>query len=1151
LLAYILAVVVLLVAALLAFGLAALLHLQGAAYLVFVILVMLVGIAAAITIIVMHLRAKKEKEQQGQETRTAATAELDLMLSDANRKLRTSQQGAKALDSMPLLYILGDNGSAKTTTVLRSGLDPELLAGTATLDGDQVQTNVLNLWFTKAAALLEVGASVRPNNALLDRLVHRTRAKAYRSAFGSGAAPRAVIVCVSADQLLVADAGQSLMASARATGTQLREISRILGMPLPVYVIVTKLDRVSHFAEYVRNLSDAEVHQILGVPLPRSEASAGVYAEQASRLLAGVVDGLVYQLGEFRVEMLDRENEPRNVSGVYEFPRELGKLRKNLNQYLVELCKPSQLSANPYLRGFYFTGIRARVVERAVSAPAAVEQRSTPQDAGATQYINLSMGRPAARAAAPAPVMTQARVPQWTFLPRLLPEVILGDRSALTATKQSAPARLFRRILYGTLAFLLALYTIFLIVSYINNAAIERRIQHDASVLPRADATAISMPGLGELRALDDLRQTIAQLDGYQQNGAPLSYRWGLYAGEKLSTQARNVYFDRFRPMLLNPAQSGFVATMRGLPETPANPNDFSLYNAAYNPLKAYLTTTSNPEKSDPKFLTPVFLQYWIGSRTSVDSEQQDLAKKQIDFYGSELLHHPPYSITTDLVTRDHTRSYLHNFLGVTRVYQAMLSDADKSGTTIDFNKMYPGSGMYVQDAHVVRGAFSKDGFGFMQKAVQHPDTYAAGETWVLGDAGGQALSTAVSGSALWSQYSADFLKEWRSFLASARVVPCSGVKDAVTRLNALGAPASPILELFFVVSHNTAVSDPQIKSVFQPAQFLVDANATDKLIGPNSTPYMTALSNLAGAADLASQNPNPPDPVAAFAPVQQQVVMANGAVQQVSQGFNVDSQGHTETVVMNLMKAPIECVDKNKPSVNAATNGGADAMCGPVNRLLAKYPFANNSSVMATVPEVDGAFAPDTGQVWVARNGPFKAIMTQQGAQFAAVPPNPVNQRFLSFYNRAFHLSSALYPNNAKSAAFSFNLRFIPGNGVSSATFVMDGQRIPQGSNSYTFNWNGTSAQNASLLVDNLTALPSQGTWSVFQLVRSAQITRTAGGYRLDYVINNAITVQGHAASGTGGGQRIATFELSGPAADFLVPEGFGGAACVRPLPQ
>ena len=110
LLAYMLAIVVVLVAALLAFGLAALLHLQGAAYLIFVIIVLLLGIAAAVTIIVHHLRAKKEKEQQGEPAGTAATAELDLLLNDANRKLRTSQQGAKTLEALPLLYILGETG---------------------------------------------------------------------------------------------------------------------------------------------------------------------------------------------------------------------------------------------------------------------------------------------------------------------------------------------------------------------------------------------------------------------------------------------------------------------------------------------------------------------------------------------------------------------------------------------------------------------------------------------------------------------------------------------------------------------------------------------------------------------------------------------------------------------------------------------------------------------------------------------------------------------------------------------------------------------------------------------------------------------------------------------------------------------------------
>ncbi len=1149
-LAYILAVIVLLVAALLAFGLAALLHLGGGMYLGFVIAVFLLGIAATITIIVMHRRAKKEREQQGAEAGSAATAELDLMLNDANRKLRTSQQGAKALDALPLLYILGESGSAKTTTVLKSGLDPELLAGSASQDGEQVPTAVINLWFTKAAALLEVGASVRSNATLLGRLVHRTRAKAYRSAFGSGAAPRAVVVCLSADQLLVQDAGQSLMTSARATGTQLREISRILGMPVPVYVIITKLDRVPHFAEYVRNLSDAEVRQVLGVPLPRSEASAGVYAEQASRALAGVIDRLVYQLGEFRVEMLDRETDPKNVGGVYEFPREFGKFRKNLNQYLVELCKPSQLSANPYLRGFYFSGIRARIVERAVNTPAAVEPRPVFQDAGATQFINLSMARTAPRSAAAAPVMTQARVPQWTFLARVLPEVILGDRSALTATRQSAPAKLFRRILYGTIAFLFAVYIVCLTVSYFNNAAVERRIQDAAHALPASDATAISMAGEGELRALDGLRQTIVQLQGWRNQGAPFSYRVGLYQGEKLEDEARQVYFDRFRPMLLNPAQAGFAGYMRNLPTVPQDISNLDSYLSAYNSLKAYLITTNHPEKSDPKFLTPVFLSAWNGSRPPLDDKQKNLVSQQIDFYANELLRQPPYSITPDAGVVDHTQDYLSKFLAETRIYQNMLLDADKAGSPIDFNRTYPDAVKWVRDDKTVRGAFSRNGFDAMQGALKNPGKYAQGERWVLGDKSSQLPDLQTLSNTLSGKYQSDYLAAWTGFLQSARVSHCNSLQEASAELDALSGPTSPILELMYTISHNTAVPNDAISKVFQPAQVVVDPNAKDRLTNQTNQQYLQALAALKGAVDQAL--PAPPKDAAAFQPISTAVTTAKGAVTPITLNFNVDPDRsrHTETSIKDRLLEPIKCVEDQAPKAGDAENKSGGAICQAITHLAGKFPFATNASAPpAALAEVDKVFAPETGELWTNFAG-LKGALVPSGQQYVAAPsaPGPVNPKFPPFFSRAAHISTVMYPNGAKSASFTFNLRFIPGNGVSSATFVMDGQKIASG-NTQSFNWSGVAAQSASLLVDGVSTQPYTGTWSVFQLVRDAQITRTAGGYRLDYKVNSAITVQNRATTGTGGGTKLATFELSGPGADLLVGDGFIGLNCAYPV--
>ena len=1152
-LAYVLAVVVVLVAALLGFGLAALMNLHGMWYWGFVVALLLLGIGAAITILVFHYRARKERELEGDAAGAGDSSDLDLLLNDANRKLRSSQQGAKALDSLPLIYILGDTGAAKTTTVMQSGLDPELLVGSASTATEQTPTQVLNLWYSRQAALLEVGAAVRANNALFARLVHRTRAKAYRSAFGTGAAPRAVIVCLSMDQLLAADGGSSLMASARSTGSHLRELSRLLGMPIPVYVMITKLDRIAHFDKYARNLTEEEVRQVLGATLPRSDATVGTYADKAAKSLAKVIDGIVYQLGEFRVEILDRENDPRNTSGAYEFPRELGKMRKGLNQYLVELCKPSQLSANPYLRGVYFTGIRARVVERAAVAPLAAE-RPVEQDPGATQFLKISMGQAGygSRAAAP-PVMVQSRVPQWTFLPRLIPEVIFGDKSALSASRQTAPARLFRRILFGTLAFLFALYCFCLVVSYINNSRLERRIARAAHALPVVDAMSISPPGLSDLRALEDLRQTIVELDGYQKNGAPLRFGVGLYQGEKLDREARSIYFDRFRPRLLNPAQNNMVNFMHGLPDAPLESaaNDSNVYKAAYNPLKAYLITTKNPEKSQTAFLTPVFLQYWIGGGR-VDDEQQQLAQKQIDFYGNELLRTPPpYSISPDTATVEHTRTYLSKLGASTRIYQAMLDDADKASTQIDFKKLYPGAANYVVDGHLVRGAFTRDGFTRMQDNLKHPERFANGEPWVLGDQHPVSATSASAGMDFASQYSGDYLKEWHEFLAGAHVVNCGSLPDASSRLNILALSSSPLLELFFTISHNTAVSDPQIKSTFQPAQVLVDPNATDRLIGVgNNKPYIDALLALALAIDQADKAPNITTDSTAFAPISTQIGAANAAAQQTAQAFNMDPKTHTGDMLLALMQDPVKCVARFEPSPGAAGNGGGQKMCSAINPLLNKFPFSSNSNAApASLQEVDSAFAPETGALATAYNTVLNKILAPSGTHYVAAPtaPGRVNPKFINYFERAEHISTALYSGGAKSPTLAFTLRFIPGNGVKSASLAIDGQRVPAGSSSQSYTWTASSAQKVSLIYDDTEAFSDQGTWSLFQMVRNAQIARTGGGFKLDYPID--LTVAGHKVNGTGAAAKTVTFELSGPGAEFLTGDGFTGLNCVQPV--
>jgi type VI secretion system protein ImpL len=1137
LLIYLLVVAVVLVAALLAFGLAALFHLSGSAYIVFVLAILLVGLAAAAAILWMHLRRKGTGA--GELPSGGETGELDLLLNDANSRLRTSQQGARTLDSLPLVYVLGDSGSAKTTQVLRSGLDPELLAGTAAQVGDVQPTPLVNLWLTGAAAIVEAGAAVRQSGPLLTRLVERTRPRAYRSAFGPGAPARVAVVCLSADQLMAGDAGASAVASARATGAQLREISRLLGTPLPVYVIVTKLDRAPYFAEFVRNLSNEEAALILGATLPKSEATAGVYAHQVSKELGTVLDALCYSLGEFRVEMLARETEPANAPPVYEFPREFGKLRKALNQFLVELCKPSHLSVNPYLRGFYFTGIRAQLVERR-SGAAAPTPEPQPSSDTATSFYHRSTGM-GALSAQPAqqPTVVTTRVPQWTFLPRLFPQVILGDRTAQAATQHTAPARLFRRILFATLGALFLVYTVLLFVSYLNNAALESSILDAARALPITSGSNPT-PSTADVRALDSLRKTILQLDGYQQHGAPLWYHWGLYQGDKLRDRARSVYFARFRPMLLAPAQENFATYLRNLPAAATNDTPYSQYNAGYSPLKAYLITAGYHEKSTSAFLTPVFLQYWIGTRT-VDADQQDLARQQIDFYATELARHDPYSIQADNGIVQHAQGYLNSFGGGARIYQAMISDANKRNAGIDFNLQYPGSDRYVIDRRHVDGAYTRPGFAFMKDAILHADRYFAGESWVLGDQAAQGLDINAIRTYLLSTYPTDFIGQWNDFLARASIVGCGSVHDAPDRLSALAgsgaSSGSPLLELLYTVSHHTAVDDQQIKPAFQSSQKIVDPEAAGNFTGPGNQTYTSKLLDIAGAITLVAANPNP-DPNAGLQ-VNTAVVSAQTALRTIAQSFPGDAEHTDRRRVLELLNEPISCADGLANAIGTAPANGAGArICAAIRPLLAKYPFNPGSNTEAGIAEVNQVLAPDTGVLWVQYKTALNQLLPLQVSSYVAASPK-VNPAFVQFFNRAAQISSKLYAPGAQNPAFNFSLRFISANGVSNPVINMDGQRVSTGPNSEFFKWSGADAHQASLVWDGGDAT-YEGPWAVFHLVKGAKWSRSADGTRLEFPLQT--TFAGQNVSGNGHG---VSYDLSGTGESLLNPSYFSGLSC------
>ncbi len=556
------------------------------------------GLAAIAAILVLRKKIDEAVPlgKGGTAAKSPNAGALDDLLREAESKLAGSaRSGAKSLRTLPMLYVLGDASSAKTTAVLKSGLEPELLAGQIYREQDVVPTAVANIWYTQKAAIVEAGNLLRSDGALWSRLLARTRPAAAKSAFAGGAPFRAAIVCVSCDQFLGTTSTEAVQAAAAGTGERLRQLATALGTQVPVYVLFTKLDRVPGFTEYVRNLSFDEASELIGAA-PGAVSTTSGYLENATSAALAAYDGLVFSLGGARLDLLAREADQARLSPAYEFPRELRKLRNYLAAYLVELVRPSHLNSNPYLRGFYFTGVRAFLRQQAVSSPVQAPA-ATYQDPGATSVFAFKP--PVSTPVQPTFSTASEKVAQWAFLPRFFPETVLGDTSALADTAQTNHATLFRRIVYASCAALMLLYLILLTVSYFNNAALERQIESASAALAASPSSAAALASTEQLTLLDGLRLHLVQLEDFHRDGAPLAYRWGLYGGDRLLAPARRLYFAHFRTLLLDRTQTNMLATLQTLPSAPPPGAE---YNGTYAALRGYLITTANPDKSRPTF---------------------------------------------------------------------------------------------------------------------------------------------------------------------------------------------------------------------------------------------------------------------------------------------------------------------------------------------------------------------------------------------------------------------------------------------------------------------------------------------------------------------------------------------------------------------
>jgi type VI secretion system protein ImpL len=1014
----------------------------------------------------------------------------------------------------------------KTTTMINSALEPELVTGQVYQETNVVSTRLANVFLAKNTLFLDAAGALMGDGERWQRLVRRMAPGALKSVMGGSAqAPRAVVVCFDVERFLAPGGGEAITASARNLNARLGDIAQTLGINFPVYVLFTRMDRMPFFHDFVRNFTNEEAFQVFGATAPLKALSAqGIYAEDATKQITELFQNLCFSLGDKRLVYLPRENDPEKLPGAYEFAREFRKFRAPMVQFLVDLCRPSQLRTSPFLRGFYFTGVRPVVVDDSGALRAAREQHQPAMEAGgasATKVFKLGPGGLMAQGApgGTPTVGATRKVPQWTFLGRLFNDVLLGDKDALMASSSSTKTSMLQRILLATAAVVGLIGLTGFTVSYFGNRSLENGAIDAARGMASVNAAdPNALPEVAALEKLEVLRATLQSLDEYKTNGAPYSLRWGLYSGDAAYPEVKKIWCQKFNQQLLGPTVLNLQSAMKRLPATP-NPGDD--YTANLTNLRTYLTITAYPDKAVPEITTPSLLGAWSAGK-NVDDARTKLARQQFEFYSGYLKSTGGCPLPFDPESVQNARRYLSGFSGVNSIYASMLAAANKANKPVNYNRDIKGSEEFVVNAKDVLGAFTRPGFDSMSKFIKNPKPFFGGESWVLcGDAAvskdtartncdtRQNYDLAQLGKEITDLYSADYIRAWQGYVKASSVVKFKDLEDAAAKLEALSNNTTPLMALFWLATQHTSVDNDKIKAAFQPIQEVVPGPATmvkyiyEDKVGPYVTSLTQLQTGVRAAAD-AKTDVNVADKTIALAGD------ARMKVKEVARRFNPDPTAQVDQLSAKLLEDPITQVERMLKGVGAdELNAKGGGMCKGFNAVANKFPFNPSSKVDATIDDVNKIFRPGDGLLPTFYKENLTKYLKKDGADYKPTgEPGPIqmNPAFVRFFSEAMRFSDMVYPGGSQAPNLRYTLTPIKTDVVQSYSVSIDGQKanLTAGSGKQ-FTWPGGSGETritAKVGTADFSVAGDTGLWALFHFFANAD-NQTASGtnYILEWI--------------------------------------------------
>ncbi|OEF19604.1 type VI secretion system membrane subunit TssM [Aliivibrio logei] len=668
---------------------------------------------------------------------------------------------------LPWYMVIGPQNSGKTTLLECSGLDFPLNQTDGHYTRDIENSQHCEWYFGNHAVLLDAAGRFfdqhehELTNPIWIRFLKALQNKRRRRPLNG------VILTIDVSALQSPDES-SIELQARYVRERLQELRHELSSDMPIYFLLTKMDKVEGFEPFFSSLSREEMDQVFGITFNEGEG-------QKADKIKHEFEKLILRIDSQVMSKLHDERDVMKRAELLQFPRQLSFLAERLALFSELAFTKTRYHQAAHLRGLYLTS---------VPEPSHQHTESTTSSIG--QNLGIS-----------SRVLPTYQHQRGFFIRKLLDDVIFPNSELATLDDNyEKRIKIKNASIYAfSFSVIIGLGALWA-TSFLSNHTKQQQL------LTFADDYNQSIVHLSPLATSVELLPTLDALllatKVYQSDESSFTEGFtGLQQNKKLKEAAEKAYHNQLNHLLLPKITSELEYQVTNNQEN----REFLTPS-----LRAYLMLNLH-DHLDRKYLEEWMSLHWSYLYSGSATEQQSLQT-----HLSNLLNigFEPVELNNNLIAK--SRKFLREADTSELVYQQLKQDA-KEMKLRDIkisDHLGPNQNLFNHTNIIIPGLFTQKGYQtvFLSKGLDQVKQLID-ENWVIG------LSSDLSTNEIRNLYSEvedlyfhDYIRYWKDAVDQLQIKPSRNIDEAILQISNITGSSQPILKLLNLIRENTTFID-------------------------------------------------------------------------------------------------------------------------------------------------------------------------------------------------------------------------------------------------------------------------------------------------------------------------------------------------------